>query len=70
MGDVHTENEKNLIVIDSEYGKIGVIQIAGFVARRIVQYVNVGDSVKIGDRLGMIRFGSRVNLIIPTINLK
>ena len=65
MGDVHTENEKNLIVIDSEYGKIGVIQIAGFVARRIVQYVNVGDTVKIGDRLGMIRFGSRVNLIIP-----
>lgn len=65
MGDVHTENEKNLIVIDSEYGKIGVIQIAGFVARRIVQYVNVGDSIKIGDRLGMIRFGSRVNLIIP-----
>lgn len=65
MGDVHKENEKNLIIIDSEYGKIGVIQIAGFVARRIVQYVNVGDTVKIGDRLGMIRFGSRVNLIIP-----
>jgi len=64
-GDVHTENEKNLIVIDSEYGKIGVVQIAGFVARRIVQYVNVGDNVKIGDRLGLIRFGSRVNLIIP-----
>lgn len=65
LGDVHTENEKNLIVIDSEYGKIGVIQIAGFVARRIVQYINVGDTVKIGDRLGMIRFGSRVNLILP-----
>ena len=65
MGDVYKENEKNLIIIDSEYGKIGVIQIAGFVARRIVQYVNVGDTVKIGDRLGMIRFGSRVNLIIP-----
>ena len=65
MGDVHTENEKNLIVIDSQYGKIGVIQISGFVARRIVQYVNVGDMVKIGDKLGMIRFGSRVNLIIP-----
>ena len=64
-GDVHTVNEKNLLVIDSEYGKIGVVQIAGFVARRIVQYVNVGDSVKIGDRLGLIRFGSRVNLIIP-----
>jgi phosphatidylserine decarboxylase len=65
FGDVRTENEKNLILIDSVYGKIGVIQIAGFVARRIVQYVKVGDSVKIGDRLGMIRFGSRVNLIIP-----
>jgi len=65
MGDVRTENEKNLIVIDSEYGKVGVVQISGFVARRIVQYVNVGDMVKIGDRLGMIRFGSRVNLIIP-----
>ena len=65
MGDVHTENEKNLIVIDSEYGKIGVIQIAGFVARRIVQYVDVGDTVKIGDRLGMIRLESRVNLILP-----
>lgn len=65
LGNVDTENEKNLIVIDSKYGKIGVIQIAGFVARRIVQYVNVGDNVNMGDRLGMIRFGSRVNLIIP-----
>jgi phosphatidylserine decarboxylase len=68
MGSVHTENEKNLIVIDSEYGKVGVIQIAGFVARRIVQYVEVGDQVQIGDRLGMIRFGSRVDLIIPFEN--
>ena len=68
MRNVLTENEKNLIVIDSEYGKVGVIQIAGFVARRIVQYVEVGDQVKMGDRLGMIRFGSRVDLIIPFEN--
>jgi phosphatidylserine decarboxylase len=66
--NVHTENEKNLIVIDSEYGKVGVIQIAGFVARRIVQYVKVGDRVKTGERLGMIRFGSRVDLIVPEQN--
>lgn len=66
--NLNKENEKNLIVIDSEYGKIGVIQIAGFVARRIVQYVNEGDTVKTGERLGMIRFGSRVNLIIPHDN--
>ena len=68
MRSVITENEKNLIVIDSEYGKVGVIQIAGFVARRIVQYVELGDYVKIGERLGMIRFGSRVDLIIPEHN--
>lgn len=68
LGDIETENEKNLIVINSEYGKIGVIQIAGFVARRIVQYVDIGDDVQIGDRIGMIRFGSRVDLIIPYEN--
>jgi len=70
FGDVKTENEKNLIVIKSEYGRIGVIQIAGFVARRIVQYVEVGDEVNIGSRLGMIRFGSRVDLIVPAKKFK
>jgi phosphatidylserine decarboxylase len=69
-GNVSTRNEKNLLVIQSEHGKIGVIQIAGFVARRIVQYVEVGDQVEIGDRLGMIKFGSRVDLIIPKENSK
>jgi phosphatidylserine decarboxylase len=68
QGDVHKENEKNLIVIESKYGKIGVVQIAGFVARRIVQYVQMGDIVHTGDRLGMIRFGSRVDVIIPYKN--
>ncbi len=69
-GDIEKENEKNLVVIDSKFGKFGVIQIAGFVARRIVQYVNVGDEVEIGERLGMIRFGSRVDLILPYKNCK
>jgi phosphatidylserine decarboxylase len=67
-GNVSTRNEKNLIVIQSDYGNIGVIQIAGFVARRIIQYVEVGDHVDIGDRMGMIKFGSRVDLIIPMKN--
>lgn len=67
-GSLLTENEKNLIVIDSEYGKVGVVQIAGFVARRIVQYVERGDWVESGDRLGMIKFGSRVDVIIPNTN--
>ena len=65
-GNVQKENEKNLIVINSEYGKVGVIQIAGFVTRRIVQYIYVGDKIKTGDRLGMIKFGSRVDIIIPS----
>jgi phosphatidylserine decarboxylase len=68
MGNVQTENEKNLIVIGSEYGRVGVIQIAGFVARRIVQYVDVGDWVQTGERLGMIKFGSRVDVIVPQEN--
>jgi len=70
FGDIETVNEKNLIVIDSEYGKIGTIQIAGFIARRIVQYVKEDDYVNIGDRIGMIRFGSRVDLILPYKNCK
>jgi len=64
-GKILTENEKNLIVIEGKYGRVGIIQIAGFVARRIIQYVNVGETVKIGTRIGMIRFGSRVDLVIP-----
>jgi phosphatidylserine decarboxylase len=67
---VLTENEKNLIVIETEHGKVGVIQIAGFVARRIVQYVNVGDNIEIGSKLGMIKFGSRVDLILPAKNFE
>jgi len=63
--EAETEKEKNLIVIDSNYGRFGVIQIAGFVARRIVQYVDVGENIEIGERLGMIRCGSRVDLILP-----
>ncbi|MGZ7107935.1 MAG: archaetidylserine decarboxylase [Methanobacterium sp.] len=70
MGDIEKENEKNLLVIETKFGKFGVIQIAGFIARRIVQYVNVGDEVKTGERLGMIRFGSRVDLILPYKNCK
>ena len=67
---IQKENEKNLIVIDSKYGKVGVVQIAGFIARRIIQYVKVGDVVQIGERLGMIKFGSRVDLILPHENCR
>ncbi|HEX7357439.1 MAG TPA: phosphatidylserine decarboxylase family protein [Ignavibacteriaceae bacterium] len=58
-------NERNEIGITSSAGKILFTQIAGFVARRIVSELNVGDSVSIGNRFGMIKFGSRVDIIVP-----
>ncbi|MFZ1520016.1 MAG: phosphatidylserine decarboxylase family protein [Ignavibacteriaceae bacterium] len=58
-------NERNEIGITSPVGKVLFTQIAGFVARRIVSDLKVGDSVKIGNRFGMIKFGSRVDIIVP-----
>jgi len=68
-----SENERNLIGIMTEYGKILVVQIAGKVARRIVSWINVGDLVEPGTPIGMIRFGSCTELYLPvevTINVK
>jgi phosphatidylserine decarboxylase len=59
------KNERNEIGITTQYGKVLFIQIAGFIARRIVSDLKLGDEVKIGDRFGMIRFGSRVDVIVP-----
>jgi phosphatidylserine decarboxylase len=58
-------NERNEIGITSPAGKVFFTQIAGFVARRIVSGLKVGDSVNIGNRFGMIKFGSRVDIIVP-----
>jgi phosphatidylserine decarboxylase len=58
-------NERNEIGITSSAGKVFFTQIAGFVARRIVSDLKVGDSVNIGNRFGMIKFGSRVDIIVP-----
>ena len=59
------ENERSEISIESEGLKFTVTQIAGLIARRIVSYLSVGDSINKGDRYGMIMFGSRVDLVIP-----
>jgi phosphatidylserine decarboxylase len=58
-------NERNEIGITSQAGKVLFTQIAGFVARRIISDLKVGDSVNIGNRFGMIKFGSRVDIIVP-----
>jgi phosphatidylserine decarboxylase len=60
------DNERNCLVITTVAGaKFGVVQIAGLVARRIVPFVRQGTSVGAGERIGMIRFGSRVDLYLP-----
>jgi phosphatidylserine decarboxylase len=58
-------NERTLIGINAGGFKVLFKQIAGFVARRIVCPVEVGDSAVAGDRFGMIKFGSRVDVLIP-----
>jgi phosphatidylserine decarboxylase len=53
-------------VIERADGRtVGVVQIAGLVARRILPWVREGESVTIGDRIGMIRFGSRLDVYLP-----
>jgi phosphatidylserine decarboxylase len=59
------DNERNSLVIASWGVRVGVVQIAGLVARRIVCFVHKGATVGAGERIGMIRFGSRVDLYLP-----
>jgi phosphatidylserine decarboxylase len=58
-------NERNEFIIHSKYGDVSVTQIAGTIARRIVSYSRVNDIIEQGQRIGMIRFGSRVDVTIP-----
>jgi phosphatidylserine decarboxylase len=59
------DNERNSLVIRTPVGRIGVVQIAGLLARRIVCFVKQGDAVDAGVRIGLIRFGSRVDVYLP-----
>lgn len=59
------ENERNGLVIESGGTRFGVVQIAGLVARRIVSFVREGDALVAGERFGLIRFGSRVDVYLP-----
>ncbi len=59
------DNERNAFLIAAVGRQIGVVQIAGLIARRIVPFVNEGQTVAAGDRIGMIRFGSRVDVYLP-----
>lgn len=59
------KNERAEFGITSRYGKIFFTQVAGYMARRIIYELKVSDHVKIGERFGMIKFGSRVDVIAP-----
>ena len=59
------DNERNSLVISTPSGRIGVIQIAGLVARRIVCFVKEGQPIGAGERFGLIRFGSRLDVFLP-----
>jgi phosphatidylserine decarboxylase len=59
------DNERNGLVIEGEHGPVGVMQIAGLVARRIACFVKEGEVLAPGERIGLIRFGSRLDVYLP-----
>ena len=62
------DNERNSLVLQIPDGRqIVVVQIAGLVARRIVSFVKPKQTLRIGQRFGLIRFGSRVDIYLPTL---
>ncbi|MDD5102583.1 MAG: phosphatidylserine decarboxylase, partial [Endomicrobiaceae bacterium] len=64
--EAHIVNEQNLITIENENGTYIVKQVAGILARRCVSWVKQGDVLKIGDKIGLIKFSSQVDLHMPT----
>lgn len=64
-GQASAENEQNVIHIETPRGEMVFKQIAGWVARRVLCWKGEGDAVALGERVGMIRFGSRVDVWLP-----
>lgn len=60
------ENEQTVVGLENSHGKMIFKQITGFLARRIVCDLRAGDTVKAGDQFGMMKFGSRMDLIVPS----
>jgi phosphatidylserine decarboxylase len=59
------DNERNALVVESPHGSVGVVQIAGLIARRIVCFAREQETLAPGQRFGLIRFGSRVDHYLP-----
>jgi len=60
----HSINEKNVFIIKCDFGEIILKQIAGIIARRVVSWVKEGKEVKQGEKIGFIRFGSQVDILV------
>ena len=65
LGGAKDENHQNRIAIDGPMGRAVVVQIVGMVARKISSWIEVGESVKTGQRIGLIHFGSRTDVLLP-----
>jgi phosphatidylserine decarboxylase len=63
-------NERVVITIETEIGDVKVVQLAGLIARRVYPYIKEGDTLKKGDRIGIIRLGSRVDVYLPVKKIK
>jgi len=59
------QNERVLVVMDNKHFKLGVVLIASRMVRKIVTYIQEGQEIKRGERIGMIKFGSQADLILP-----
>ena len=67
MDKASAENERNLVSMKTTYGNnnLGFVQIAGLIARRILGDLTVGQDVKSGQKFGLMRFGSRMDVYLP-----
>jgi phosphatidylserine decarboxylase len=65
LGGAKDENHQNRVAIDGPKGRAVVVQIAGIVARKISPWIEIGESVKTGQRIGLIHFGSRTDVLLP-----
>jgi phosphatidylserine decarboxylase len=71
--EASAQNEQNIFTMATEHGEIVVKQIAGFVARRVVSWKKIGETLARGERIGLVRFGSRADVWLPAtarINVK